>query len=82
MADVDAVAGPKAKRKPEEEPEDIGTVADFIELVNTTVGKHFKCCICFRSVCVCLGGSTSASLAQKRWSYCRMRQYCTYRSRA
>lgn len=50
MDDVDAVAGPKAKGKPEEETEDIGTVADFIELINTTVGKHFKCCICFRSV--------------------------------
>lgn len=54
MDTTDAFAGTKAKGKAEEEPEDIGTVADFIELINTTVGKHFKCCICFRSVCVCL----------------------------
>lgn len=62
MDDVDAVARPKAKGKPEEETEDIGTVADFIELINTTVGKHFKCCICFRSVfCVCLPSAHALS---------------------
>eukprot|EP00903_Cladosiphon_okamuranus_P010353 g9796.t1 len=49
MDDVDPVAEPKAKgkRQEEEEPEDIGAVSDFIELINTTVGRHFKCCICF-----------------------------------
>lgn len=51
MADVDALAGPEVKRKQKEKPEDIGTVSDFIEVINATVGKHFKCCICFRSVC-------------------------------
>lgn len=50
MGDADTVAEPKVKGKLKEEPEDIGTVSDFIELINTTVGKHFKCCICFRSV--------------------------------
>eukprot|EP00752_Nemacystus_decipiens_P010315 g9190.t1 len=47
MAAVDDVAGPKAKGKLEDELKYSGTVADFIELINTTVGKHFKCCICF-----------------------------------
>ncbi|CAM9558773.1 unnamed protein product, partial [Laminaria digitata] len=29
------------------EAPDVGSVADFMELVNSTVGKHFRCCICF-----------------------------------
>lgn len=52
MTDVDALAGPKADNKPGVEPVDIGSVADFIEILNATVGKHFKCCICLRSVVV------------------------------
>lgn len=64
MADVDAIAGPKAKGRPKEEPKDIGTVADFIELINTTVGKHFKCCICFRSVCLLLS-TTALALCER-----------------
>lgn len=47
---MDGIDRTKAKDTPEEEARDIGTVADFVELINTTVGKHFKCCICFRSV--------------------------------
>lgn len=29
---------------------EIDSVASFVEHVNNTVGKHFRCCICFRSV--------------------------------
>ncbi len=52
MADVDALSGPKVEKKAKKElgDADIGSVADFMELINATVGKHFKCCICFRSV--------------------------------
>lgn len=37
-----------AKRKGKTDSPDVGSVADFMELVNSTVGKHFRCCICFR----------------------------------
>lgn len=50
MADVDGLAGPGAGKSARQAPEVIGSVADFIEIVNETAGKHFKCCICFRSV--------------------------------
>lgn len=49
MTDVDTLAGPKADNKPRKEPDGMGSVADFIETLNATVGKHFKCCICLRS---------------------------------
>jgi len=52
MAEVDGLLGPKVEKEVEKGPGDvdIGSVADFMELINATVGKHFKCCICFRSV--------------------------------
>ena len=52
MVDVDGLSGRGAEKQAKKEPEDvdIGSVADFMELINATVGKHFKCCICFRSV--------------------------------
>lgn len=50
MADVDGLAGPGAGKIARQAPESIGSVADFIEIVKETAGKHFKCCICFRSV--------------------------------
>lgn len=50
MDDMDALAWPHTKGKRKKKTEDIGTVADFIEILNATVGKHLKCCICLRSV--------------------------------
>ncbi|CAM9679084.1 unnamed protein product, partial [Ectocarpus sp. 6 AP-2014] len=47
MADVDGLAGPGAGKIARQAPESIGSVADFIEIVKETAGKHFKCCICF-----------------------------------
>lgn len=29
---------------------EVDSVASFVDHVNNTVGKHFRCCICFRSV--------------------------------
>lgn len=49
---VYAQAGPKSDNKTREGSEGMGSVADFIETLNATVGKHFKCCICLRSVVV------------------------------
>lgn len=49
MADVGALAEIKADNK-RKQPDGMGSVADFIEILNATVGKHFRCCICLRSV--------------------------------
>ncbi|CAN0335838.1 unnamed protein product, partial [Ectocarpus fasciculatus] len=47
MAEVDGLAGPGAGKSARQAPESIGSVADFMETVKETAGKHFKCCICF-----------------------------------
>ncbi|CAM9512008.1 unnamed protein product [Pylaiella littoralis] len=46
MTDVGALAGSKAGDKPIKRLDSMGSVTDFIEILNATVGKHFKCCIC------------------------------------
>lgn len=28
--------------------DNLGSLSDFVQFVNETVGKHFKCCICLR----------------------------------
>lgn len=63
VVDMDAPSHAKEK------PADVGSVADFVDLVNRTVGKHFKCCICFRSV-----GSATSGLQVTRLD--TMIQYC------
>ncbi|CAM9854017.1 unnamed protein product [Scytosiphon promiscuus] len=46
MTDSDALAWPHTKGKGRKRYDDIGTISDFIEIMNATVGKHLKCCIC------------------------------------